>query len=133
MRVRKFIVITTVMLAAAMPAAAQPHPDWSNAANAEVTLRSFSFAPRTLSLRAGIPTRLTFRDEKGGHSFASADFFAAARIAPEDRAKIVNGKVELNGGEAVNIRLVPTAGTYKVTCTHFMHSAFGMNGTIVVV
>ena len=119
-------------LALALPAAAQPPPDWSRAASVDVTLKSFSFTPEILSLRAGEPLRLTIRDEKGGHNFAAPAFFAAAWIAPEDRAKLSNGKVELEGGETVTIRLVPAAGRYKLTCTHFMHTTFGMKGTIVV-
>jgi len=121
---------TAALLAA--PAAAQPQPDWSRAGNAEVVLKSFSFTPSTLALRAGVPVRLTIRDAKGGHNFAAPAFFAAARIAPEDRGKVHNGKIELDGGEAVTIRLVPAAGSYKLTCTHFMHSSFGMKGRIVV-
>jgi plastocyanin len=30
------------------------------------------------------------------------------------------------------VHLVPAAGTYKLTCTHTMHTMFGMKGTIVV-
>jgi plastocyanin len=125
-------VLAFALLALAAPAAAQPQPDWSRAASAEVTLSSFAFSPETLTLRAGVPVRLTIRDAKGGHNFAAPAFFAAARIAPEDRAKLSRGKVELRGGEAVTIRLVPAAGTYKLTCTHFMHTTFGMKGRIVV-
>ena len=34
----------------------------------------------------------------------------------------------------MDITLTPRApGTYKVECTHFLHSLFGMTGTIVVV
>jgi len=31
------------------------------------------------------------------------------------------------------VKLIPMqAGTFKVRCTHFMHSAFGMTGTVIV-
>ena len=34
----------------------------------------------------------------------------------------------------MDITLTPRAtGTYKIECTHFLHSLFGMTGTIVVV
>jgi len=95
-------------------------------------LKSFSFTPQTLRLRAGVPVRLTLRDVKGGHNFAAPAFFAAARIAPGDAGKVVKGKVELRGGESAVIRLIPAAGVYKLSCTHFLHSGFGMKGTIVV-
>ena len=111
---------------------AQSPADYSRASSVEIVLTSFSFTPDTLHLRAGVPVRLTIRDAKGGHNFAAPKFFAAARIAPEDAGKIHGGKIELEGGEAVTIRLVPAKGTYKLTCTHFLHTSFGMKGSIVV-
>ncbi len=54
-------------------------------------------------------------------------------VAPEDRAKITNGGVDVGGGESVDVRLVPNrTGSFKVHCSHFMHSTFGMTGTITV-
>ena len=119
------------LMLATSPGSAQA-PDYSRAAAVEVVLKSFSFTPETLRLRAGVPVRLTIRDEKGGHNFAAPQFFAKAKIAPEDAAKFRGGKIELKGGDAVTIRLVPAAGSYKLTCTHFLHTSFGMKGTIVV-
>lgn len=126
------LLFAAVALSLASPAASQTSTVWPGAGTAEVTLRSFSFAPATLNLRAGVPVVLTLLNEKGGHSFSAPDFFDAAEIAPEDRARIAKGQVDLKGGEVATIRLVPSAGTYKVTCTHFMHKAFGMKGTILV-
>ena len=69
----------------------------------------------------------------GGHNFEAKEFFAASTIAPEDRGKVVNGKIDLASRASVNISLIPNAvGPYRLRCTHFMHSAFGMTGTIVV-
>ena len=119
------------LILAASPGSAQA-PDYSRAPAVEVVLKSFSFTPETLHLRTGVPVRLTIRDEKGGHNFAAPKFFAKAKIAPEDAAKIRGGKIELKGGDAVTIRLVPAAGSYKLTCTHFLHTSFGMKGSIVV-
>ena len=111
---------------------AQAPADYGRAAAVEIVLKSFSFTPESLHLRAGVPVRLTIRDEKGGHNFAAPQFFAKAKIAPEDAGKVRGGKIELAGGEAVTIRLVPAAGTYKLACTHFLHTSFGMKGSIVV-
>lgn len=130
---RKPILPAAAALAlAATAGSAQTPADFGRATAAEVVLKSFSFTPATIHLRAGVPLRLTIRDTKGGHNFAAPGFFAAARIAPEDAAKVRGGKIELKGGEAVTIRLVPAAGTYKLTCTHFLHTSFGMKGRIVV-
>ena len=117
---------------AATAGSAQAPVDWSRAANAEVVLRSFAFTPATLRLRAGVPIRLTLRDTKGSHSFSAPAFFAAARIAPADAGRVVKGKVELERGEAVTIRLIPAAGSYRLVCTHLLHTSFGMKGRIVV-
>ena len=119
-------------LVLAAPATGRPATDWNRAPVAEVVLKSFDFAPATLRLKAGQPVRLTLRDTKGAHNFAAPEFFAAALIAPEDRAKVGKGKVELDKGDVVVIRLIPVAGTYKLTCTHLLHQSFGMKGTIVV-
>jgi uncharacterized cupredoxin-like copper-binding protein len=99
-----------------------------------VQLASFSFSPSELALQRGHAYRLHLvNGAGGGHDFSAPQFFAASLIAPEDRAKVVGGKVRLKGKQAIDITLTPqTAGTYKLTCTHFMHTTFGMTGRIVV-
>ena len=126
------LLVAATLALAATASSAQAPADYSRAASVEVVLKSFSFTPDTLRLRAGVPVRLTIRDAKGGHNFAAPGFFAAARIAPEDASKVRGGKIELKGGEAVTIRLIPAAGQYKLVCTHFLHTSFGMKGRIVV-
>lgn len=70
---------------------------------------------------------------KGGHDFAAPDFFAAAVLAPEERAKAPDGRVEVPSGSRVDIALTaPAAGRYRLRCTHTLHTAFGMKGSIVV-
>jgi len=99
----------------------------------EIALSNFDFTPKDLHLRQGQAYRLRFVNRgSGGHNFSAPDFFAAARIDPADAAAVAKGSVELAKGEAREVRLTPAAGTYKVKCTHFMHSAFGMKGSITV-
>jgi len=99
-----------------------------------VELSSFKFTPATLTLTHGRPYVVHFvNSASGGHDFVAKEFFAAATIAPEDRAKVANGEIELTGGESVDVHLIPNgAGTFKSHCSHFMHSSFGMTGKIVV-
>lgn len=99
-----------------------------------VELSNFKFSPREISLQRGHAYRLHLVNAAGGgHDFSAPAFFAASAIAPEDRGKIADGKVKLSGNQAVDITLTPrTAGTYPLTCTHFMHSGFGMKGQITV-
>jgi len=99
-----------------------------------VELSNFKFTPGTVTLTHGRAYVLHFvNSSSGGHDYVAKDFFAAATIAPEDRAKVKNGEVELSGGETADIHLVAnTPGTYKSHCSHFMHSSFGMTGQVVV-
>jgi uncharacterized cupredoxin-like copper-binding protein len=99
-----------------------------------VELANFDFTPSTVEMvhGQGYVLRLTNISD-GGHDFAAPAFFAAARIDPEDARAIDDGQVEVAGGQTVVIRLTaPSPGIYRVRCTHFLHSTFGMKGRIVV-
>lgn len=108
-------------------------PDWSRATQLTVTLSSFDFAPSTIHLRAGQPVVLHLvNDSGGGHNFSAPQFFAAAAIRPQEQGLVYKGAIELTAHQTKAIALVPRAGTYKLRCTHTMHSMFGMTGEIVV-
>ena len=101
----------------------------------EVKLSNFAFDPSTITLQHGQHYVLALRnDAKGGHDFEAREFFAAAAVDPADKGKLEDGKVELEGGAGAQIGLTAPArpGSYKLRCTHFLHSTFGMTGTIVV-
>lgn len=116
-----------------VPLAAQ-EPGWADARRVAIALSSFKYDPSTISLEHGRPYVLRFANTAGGgHDFVAKRFFAAARIAPADRARVKDGEVELAGGEAVEVRLIaPAAGRYDVHCSHFLHATFGMTGRIEV-
>jgi len=120
-------------LAVAVSASAQS-PDWSQAQQVSVELSNFKFTPATLTLKHGTPYRLHLSNtSSGGHNFAAKEFFAASTVMPADAAKLKGGAIDLKAGESADIHVAPLqAGTYKLHCTHFMHSSFGMTGTIVV-
>jgi plastocyanin len=100
---------------------------------ATVQLANFSFNPAQLNLRANTPTVLQLRnDASGGHNFSAPAFFAAARIDPASAALVRGGKVEIPGHSTVQIALTPAAGQYPLKCSHTLHAAFGMKGTIIV-
>jgi len=119
-------------------AASAPSAAWAQSARAPevasitIQLSSFAFSPEQVRLRAGVPTRLHLvNDSNGGHNFSAPELFAASSVTsgsvPPD------GTVEVPRGRTVDITLVPRMpGTYKVRCTHFLHSFFGMTGRIVV-
>ena len=96
----------------------------------EIVLVNFSFRPSQIHLRSGQPYLLHFVNQgSGGHNFAAKKFFDAAQISGTVPP---GGAIELKKGESQDVSLVPSAGRYKVKCTHFLHSGFGMKGEIVV-
>jgi len=100
---------------------------------ATVQLANFSFTPSQLQLRANTPTILQLRNNSsGGHNFSAPAFFAAARLDAASAALVRGGKVEVPGHSTVQVSLIPTAGQYPLKCSHTLHSAFGMKGTIIV-
>jgi uncharacterized cupredoxin-like copper-binding protein len=132
-RLMRYLLLALTLLALTSSARAQA-PDWGTAHEIDVHLSNFKFTPDTIQMRHGEAYRLHLINEaSGGHNFDASQFFAAAQVAPSDQGKIKKGTIELKGGETVDIRLVaPAAGTYKLHCSHFLHSSFGMTGEIVV-
>ena len=115
------------LLLAALTAPAAPA---AAAAAVEIRLSSFAFAPDTVRLKAGEPVVLHLVNAgRGGHDFAAPQFFAAARGVS---GPVRKGKVEVAGHGSADVRLTPARGTYKLRCSHTLHSTFGMSGTIVV-
>jgi plastocyanin len=112
------------------PLAAQP----ASPEVVTVQLSNFKFSPSELALQHGHAYRLHLVNAaSGGHDFSAPEFFAASLVALADRAKVAGGKVRLAGRQSVDVTLTPqAAGSYRLTCTHFLHSGMGMKGHIVV-
>jgi plastocyanin len=109
---------------AAAPAAPEQRVD--------VALSNFKFTPSTIALVHG-QNYVLHLTSSGGHSFAAKDFFAAATMPAADRAKLKDGKVELDSDTAVDLHFTaPRAGSYAIKCTHLLHASFGMTGKFVV-
>jgi plastocyanin len=98
-----------------------------------VHLSNFTFAPDLLRLRTGVPVRLHIvNDSDRGHNFSAPALFLLGSSFP-DGPPPASGKVEVGPNGSEDILLVPRApGTYKIECTHFLHSLFSMTGSIVV-
>jgi uncharacterized cupredoxin-like copper-binding protein len=125
-------IFTVLCLLLSSPVLAQA-TDWNQAPRVAVTLSSFHFDPATIHLHSGQPVVLHLvNGGAGGHNFGAPEFFAAAQIRAQDQASVRKGSVEVAGHEAKDIGVIPRPGTYKLHCTHMMHSAFGMKGEIVV-
>jgi plastocyanin len=100
----------------------------------EIQMSNFAYSPKSIELLSGSDYLLHFVNTGStGHDFSAPEFFAAGTVAPEDRAKLADGSVEVEGGATVDVRFTATKpGTYKVRCTHFLHTTFGMTGTAVI-
>ena len=106
----------------------------ANRQDIQITLSNFSFNPNSFRLQRNMTYAIHLMNTaSGGHSFSASGFFAAVTVAPEDRAKIVNGKIEISAGQTVDITVTPmTAGSYPIVCSHFLHLTFGMKGDAVI-
>ena len=125
--------IHAALAAGLMACCAGSHAVAQSSAELRVELSNFDFTPHEIHLRAGQPVALVLNNvASGGHDFSAPEFFAAARVEPGDAALIDDGEVEVPGKSTRTVHLVPAAGTYKLTCTHTMHTVFGMKGQIVV-
>ena len=100
----------------------------------QVALTNFAFTPKSLHLKHDMTYRLHFvNNGSSNHNFDSPEFFAAVSVAPQDQAKVNDGKVEVDEGEAVDVTVTPRRpGTYPVRCSHFLHTTFGMTGEAVI-
>ncbi|NYT40529.1 copper-binding protein [Sphingomonas sp. R-74633] len=98
----------------------------------DVALSNFKFTPSRIALVHG-QSYVLHLTSSGGHSFAAKEFFAAAAMPAADRAKVKDGKIELDSESAVDLHFTaPKAGTYPIKCTHLLHASFGMTGNFVV-
>ena len=95
-----------------------------------ITLWSFDYAPKPIHLRAGAPVTLAFVNRAdSGHDFTAREFFANSRMIA---GAAPDGKIQLRGGKARSVTLVPRAGHYAVHCSHMFHKQLGMRDLIVV-
>ncbi len=122
------------LYATALVTVVQPVQAADPVAQTTVVLANFSFTPQNLHLVAGERVKIHFVNEgSGGHDFAASEFFAHASMDAANR-KLVGkkGRVSLGRGESIDVSLTPKRGQYEVHCSHFLHSSFGMTGTITV-
>ena len=95
-----------------------------------IEMQSYSYNPSPIRLEAGKPVMLQFVNHASkGHDFTAREFFAASRIL---QGQVRDGDVEVAGGRAKALKLIPAAGTYKVHCGHPFHSMLGMKSVIIV-
>ena len=103
---RRILTVPTLALTALLGSASVAQPTAEQGVNVE--LSSFKFTPAVLNLQLGTSYRLHLVNRSsGGHNFMAKEFFAHSTIAAEDQSKVEGGKVDVHGGEVVEIRVVP--------------------------
>ena len=135
MRIIVWAFITGLGMVSALPAGRAGWAD-TPAGHAEiitVRLSNFAYDPDHLRLRANVPVRLRLvNDSSGRHDFSAPAFFAASSYPPGSSA-LPEGDVSVGSDETVELAVIPRKpGNYRLRCTHFLHSLFGMHGTIEV-
>jgi uncharacterized cupredoxin-like copper-binding protein len=124
-----------VVAVSTLPAgrAEQTNATAAGAGTITVRLSNFAYDPDHLRLKANVPVRLRLvSDSSGRHDFSAPAFFAASTYPPGSSAP-PDGDISVGSEETVEIAVVPRKpGTYPLRCTHFLHSLFGMHGTIEV-
>jgi uncharacterized cupredoxin-like copper-binding protein len=131
MRIMAYVAAVAISALPSMPSIAEA--DQREITVVTVHLSNFAFAPRQLHLKAGVAIQLRLVNESAGsHDFSAPAFFAASTLPP-GTIPPPDGAVDLAPHQIAQITLTPrTPGTYRVTCTHFLHSFFGMHGTVEV-
>ena len=125
---KSLLAFASITLVAPSALAQTPQP-----AAVTVAMENFKFEPAAIQLRAGAPTILHLvNNAGGGHSFSAPQFFAAARLAPASQAVVHDGTIEVPKHSSVDVALTPAAGQYPLKCSHTLHAAFSMKGTITV-
>lgn len=123
--------ILFILLAACFPLAAQSQT--SNSTLVNVELSNFQFSPKEIHLKAGVPIVLRLHNAAGGgHNFNAPLFFRAAKMSSTAIQLVHDGIVEIPAHGTVDIALIPSAGSYRLKCSHTLHSTFGMKGAIRV-
>lgn len=130
MAIRTGSLLFGVLLLSAAPSVAGAAP----AQTIQIEMSNYRFTPNMVQLHANTAYQLRLTNTaQGGHDFNAPQLFAASTIAADDQSKVVDGEVDVEPGQTVEVNFTPTqTGTYKFHCTHFLHSAFGMHGEAVV-
>jgi plastocyanin len=133
MRIALLAPLALLIAPAAVPAQeATPAPARQPAQRIEIVLSNFKFTPDIIQLKAG-QAYVLHLSSKGSHNLDAPEFFAAAKVDPNDRWKIPDGQIEVRTDAPVDIHFTaPAHGNFKIRCTHTMHSTFGMTGEIIV-
>lgn len=127
------IIPLTALAIATFPTAAPAAPEWRQAREVDLLVKSFDIAPSDVRLKAGQPVRLRFVNQSGQtHRVAAPALFASAKMRSRDR-KVLNGdRVAVGPGETRELVLVPPRGRYRLRSPNLLYRVLGMSAEIVV-
>lgn len=110
----------------------------------QIVASEFRFSPSEITLRAGVPTRLTFINEGKLEHDVVLEGLAAAQGRqrgtgshghdPAHTMTGMEGAVHTTApsGQRSEVEFVPLSGTYRLICTITGHGEAGMHGTLRV-
>lgn len=124
MKTRIALILSILLIVAAMPAVAQNVVDLTDESGTvkevTVTNEGFDFMPAEIRVNVGDTVRLTYENGGGFHDWVLDEFDAATD--------------QITGGQSQTIEFVAEeAGTFEFYCSVGNHRALGMVGDLVVV
>ena len=132
MRTLAVAMLLALAWIAAKPGVAQQTVPQSSTGTLTISLSNFAFDPEHIRLKVNTPVQLRLVNESGGgHSFSAPTLFAASSLEPGSSVP-TGGKVEVGSHQTVDLSSHHECQQYRVECTHFLHTLFGMHGTIEV-
>jgi len=121
----KPLLLAAAAIAISIPAAAQ-----KATTVVPIVLYSYGYVPAPIILQAGEPVTMVFSNRSNKrHEFKAVDFFRLAKIISGSPHE---GEIHLSPGQTTSVTLVPAQGTYRVHCSHFLHTQLGMETRIFV-
>ena len=124
-------VMRAVILRSCSSRLCPPSPPPRRPPTVEVQLSSFAFTPeRDPSARRPAGDRCTSSTAAVAATISRRPNSSRPRPASPGRSPTAPSRCR--GHQSVDITLTPARGTYRLRCTHTMHTAFGMSGAITV-
>lgn len=136
--------LLVVLILSAACSAGRPAPQASATQTVELVASEFLFAPAEITLRAGVPTRLTFINQgklehdvvieglassSPGPGAAGSHGMELGHAAPK-AGEFVHATAQ--SGQRASVDFVPKPGTYEFICSITGHREAGMHGTLRV-
>jgi uncharacterized cupredoxin-like copper-binding protein len=126
------LLMQVAMVVATACAACAADADWSQARPVTVVASEYQFAPKKLTFKRGVVSRLHIETRgKDQHEFTAPEFFKAVTLRSTEALNADRIEVEVPPGAAKDLFFVAReSGRYPLRCSD--HDWAGMTGAITV-